>query len=147
MNIHLRKYRSARKGVLKTEAILSMFLLVAAMNVASPMIHRVNMLWKDTQKHQFAINELSNQMDALVSQSPDQVDKALESLEVSEACKETLDEVTLSGSVTSDDLGTRVTLELMWQKMENARPVTLSAWLSDPGEATNPDNSGEGERP
>lgn len=128
--IRNRKNRSTRRaGVLKTEAMLSLFILVIAMNIASPLIHRINLLWMDTQKHQFAINELSNQMDALSNLSAEEVGTAIDSLEVSEAGKKTLGDAKLTGNSTKDELGTRVTLKLSWDERNEGEPIQLSGWI------------------
>ncbi len=124
--------KTCRAGILKTEVMLSLFLLVVAMNIASPLIHRVNLLWMDTQKHQFAINELANQMDALSGTPLHELDEALASLDVSQACKETLSDAQVTGSSKSDQLGTRITLELTWKERKNSDPIRLSAWLMNP---------------
>jgi len=124
------KIRNAR-GVLKTEAMLATVLLVAAMGFASTMIHRINRLWGNAQRHQFAIGELSNQIDSLVRLTPQQASVALDSIDVSQACKETLKDASLSGVIEKDELGNRVTLQLTWIDRKDANPVELSAWIPD----------------
>ena len=115
--------------------MLALVLLVTTMSIASTMIHRINLLWSDAQRHQFAINELSNQMGELVSLSPkDAVDK-LESIDVSAACKDTLDDALLFGELSEDELGTRITLKLSWSDRKNVKPVQLSGWLVKSREA------------
>ena len=121
-------------GVLKVEALLALSLLVVAMNVASPLFHRVNHLTVDTQEYQFAINELSNQIDAIARLSPEQAAEALDLLSASPACKQTLADSSLVGSLSKDDLGTRVTLSLSWQDLDESNPLQLSAWLSSSDE-------------
>jgi len=121
--------RSARQGLLKTEALLAMFLLVGAMSVASSMIHRVNHLWSDSRSYQFAINELSNQLHELTRLTPEAAGENLDSISASEACKETLREPKLTGVLAEDELGARVTLQLTWKDRGEAKPVVLSAWL------------------
>lgn len=123
-------HRSTR-GVLKIEAMVAIVILVAAMGFASTMIHRINRLWTGAQHHQFAISELSNQIDNFARLTPQQAGEALESINVSEACKETLKDASLSGEIIKDELGNRVTLKLTWNERKDANPVELSAWLRD----------------
>lgn len=118
-----------KRGVMKTEAMLATAILLTAMSFASTMVHRINHLWSDAQRHQFAISELSNQVDRLVRLTPEQADEALASIDVSEACKRTLKDASLSGTITKDELGDRLTLRLTWNDRKNANPVKLSGWL------------------
>jgi hypothetical protein len=119
-----------RNGILKTEALLALVVLIAAINFASTLIHRINRLWMDAQGHQFAISELSNHMDGLTRLSPKQAETALESIAVSEACEETLPDAKLSGELLEDDLGTRVILKLSWSGRKFGEPLELSGWLA-----------------
>jgi len=140
-----------KRGVLKTEALLALFMLVATMSIASTMIHHINLLWSDAQRHQFAINELSNQMGELVSLSLKDATDKLASIEVSPACKDTLDDALLFGELSEDELGTRITLKLSWADRKNAKPVQLSGWLAKPksakpDQADQPDQSDGGEQ-
>lgn len=123
--------RRLRRGVLKMEAMLAAVILVAAIGFASTMIHRINRFWSDAQRHQFAISELSNQIDELSRLSPDQATESLKSIEVSQACKETLKDASIVGEVEEDELGNRITLKLSWLDRKGANPVELSAWLRD----------------
>lgn len=119
-------------GVLKMEAMIAAMILVVAMGFASTMIHRINRLWIGAQHHQFAISELSNQIGSITRLTPQQASEALESIDVSEACKETLKDASLSGEINKDELGNRVTLKLTWNERKDANPVQLSAWLRNP---------------
>jgi len=119
------------RGLLKIEAMVAVVILVAAMGFASTMIYRINRLWTGAQHHQFAISELSNQIDNFARLTPKQASEALTSIDVSEACIETLKDASLSGEITKDQLGNRLTLKLTWGERKDANPVELSAWLRD----------------
>ena len=108
---------------------MSMILLVSAMGLASTLIHRVNHLWSDAQNYQFAVNELSNQLQQLVPLSPDDAKDAIDAIAPSDACKDTLREPKLVGVLAEDELGSRVTLQLTWKDRGEAKPIMLSAWL------------------
>lgn len=127
--IRIRTRNRNTRGILKTEAMIATVILVAAMGFASTMIHRINRLWGNAHRHQFAISELSNQIDSLVRLTPQQASDALDSIDVSEACKETLKHASLSGVIAKDELGSRVTLQLTWIDRTDANPVELSAWI------------------
>lgn len=119
-----------KRGILKTEALVAVVVLVAAINLASTMVYRINRLWIDAQGHQFAISELSNQMDGLTRLSPDQATDALESITVSQACADTLGDAELDGELVKDELGTRVVLKLSWSGRKFGDPLELSGWLA-----------------
>ncbi len=119
-----------KRGVLKMEALLALVVLIAAINLASTLIHRINRLWMDAQGHQFAINELANQMDGLTPLNMEQAKNALDSITVSEGCKDTLGDAELSGELLNDDLGTRVVLKLSWSGRKFGEPLELSGWLA-----------------
>lgn len=125
----LLKNQSSRAGLLKVEALLAMLMLVVAMNFAGPMIARINHLWVDTQTHQFAIDELSNQMDVLVQLAPAKVEETLQDLRVSEAFDKAVPGATLTGELSEDQLGQRLTLSLSWIDVADAKPIQLSGWL------------------
>lgn len=139
----LPKNQTARAGLLKADAMLSMLILIVAMNFAAPMIARINHLWSDTQRHQFAIDELSNQMDVLVRMTPAKAATALKDLHVSEAFQKAAPQSTLSGELAADKLGRRVTLSLSWLEVPGAKPVQLSGWLVGKGTHENDDHGGE----
>jgi hypothetical protein len=120
-----------RRGVLKSEALLGMLLLVSAMSFASTLVYRINHLWNDSRSYQFATNELANQLQQLVQLSPEDAAAALKSISPGHACKETLREPKLVGVLAEDTLGTRVTLQLTWKQRGKADPIMLSAWLKN----------------
>ena len=120
-----------RRGFLKTEALLASVILVASLSFASTMVNRINRFWSDAQRHQFAISELSNQIDEFSRLSLDEAAESLKSIEVSEACKETLKDASIVGEIEKDKLGNRITLKLSWLDRKDANPVELSAWLRD----------------
>ena len=132
-----RSRATPHRGILKTEVLLAFALLVSSMGVASTLIHRVNRLWSDAGQYQFAIQELSNQMDELVRLSPDHAEKAVGSISPSTACAKVLREPKVSGEIADDTLGKRITLQLSWKDRKDANPVVLSAWLIDAEQTTN----------
>lgn len=135
MKAKTRSKNFVRRGILKMEVLLAMVVLVAAINFASTLIFRINRLWIDAQGHQFAISELSNQMDSLIHLSPEKAKSALESIAVSEACNDTLGDAKLNGELLKDELGTRVVLKLTWKGRKFGEPVELSGWLTESEES------------
>lgn len=128
-NIRIGHTNRNNRGILKMEVMVATVILIAAMSFASTMVHRINRLWTSAQQHQFAISELSNQVESIVRLAPGKASEALETIDVSDACKETLKDASLSGEIVKDELGNRVTLKLTWNERKDANPVELSAWL------------------
>ena len=81
-------------------------------------------------------------MGELLSLLPKEAIDKLESIEVSTACKDTLDDALLFGEISKDELGTRITLKLSWRDRKDADPVQLSGWLAK----TESDKSDGGEQ-
>lgn len=128
--MHRRSYQrtSRRNGALKIEAMVACVVLIVGMNIASKGIYRINHLWNDTHRYQFAINELSNQMEVITRLTTEQATDAIESLVPSKECIEVLGDPQLKGEIREDELGTRVTLKLSWLKT-HPKPPELSGWL------------------
>lgn len=120
---------SKRSGMLKIEALIAAVVLVAAMNFASMVIHRINRLWDQTHQYQFAINELSNQLESLTNLSREEAAIRLGDLRPSPACQEVLGAPRFETAIDNDELGTRITLKLAWQDPQPNAPQ-LSAWLT-----------------
>jgi hypothetical protein len=129
MNRRLHRQAYQRSGVLKIEAMVACVVLIAAMNFASKGIYRINHLWNDTHRYQFAINELSNQMEVLSRLSKEDASIALESLSPSAECKNVLGSPKLDGETVEDEFGTRVTLKLSWLR-PHPKPPELTGWLA-----------------
>jgi hypothetical protein len=114
--------------------------MVVAMSFASTLVFRINHIWADVQQHQFAISELSNQLDELTRLSKAEAEKRIESLQPSESCRTTLVAPEISGNIQQDDLGTRIDLQINWKRKHVGNPVKLSGWLSSlqVGDTANP---------
>ena len=89
----------------------------------------ISRIWHDTRRYQLAIDELDNQMDRLLVLAPVQRQDALANLKPSTTAQSVLPMVTLAGKQISDDLGSRIHLELNWQRMGIAQPLELISWL------------------
>lgn len=130
-----------RIGMLKVEALIAAVVVVVAMNFVSIAVHRINRLWDQTRQYQFAINELSNQLESLVDLSEKEARKTLGNLKPSDACEEVLGTPRFLTAIDNDELGTRITLTLAWQEIQPNAPQ-LSAWLAD---SSSTDSSETGE--
>lgn len=121
--------RGRRHGVALLETLIAAGAVLTMLGVVAPLVIRSARLWKQTQHYQFATDELSGQMDRLLSMSADDRNDALEQLSVSPAIQDVLHEATLIGKRVSDIDGTRIELSIDWQRVGPAKPITLVAWI------------------
>jgi hypothetical protein len=90
---------------------------------------RSGKLWQDSQHYKLAVDELTNQLELLTLLSETALDEALTNLEVSPAIQATLPNAQLSGRKLDDELGTRVVLEINWDRLGKPEPLRLVGWL------------------
>ncbi len=112
------------------ELIVSSMLMIVIMSFVTTLCFRVNLVWKDIAHHRVAAGELSNQLETLTRLSGDEAESALQSLEASKACQRTLANPTLEGVLLKDELGTRVTIQIDWERRFPGKPIMLAAWLN-----------------
>ncbi len=122
--------RRFRAGMMKMEVFICCFLMTAMMSIATGMVYRINAICKQTERFQFATAELRNELDRVTLLPLKQAQEEIKTMEPSEACRKKLPGATLSGTMSKDDLGARVTLELSWDRTgKDAKPVRLCGWL------------------
>ena len=119
----------ARRGVMLLEVLVAAGLVMTLITVAVPVFLHSARIWKQTQHYQFAVDELSGQMDRLIAMPAGQRESALQTLSVSESIGEVLGEVTLNGNVVDDSDGRRIELSIDWPRIGTPPPVRLVAWI------------------
>ncbi len=110
------------------EAVVSAAMLLVVMSFVTSLLFRVDLVWRDTCSHRAAINELNNHLDYLSMLPPDELPQAIDSLQPSESVARVLDSPTLSGDISTDKLGYRITLLLDWRRPMGGKPVQMVAW-------------------
>ena len=128
--------RCRRHGTTLVELLVSAFLLISVMSFVTTWCFHINTIWKDIGHHRVALCELSNQLEVLTRLNPTQAQEAIDAIEPSSTCARTLKNPELTGNLVEDALGTRVVLQLNWQRRYPGKPVTLAGWLPRPTEAT-----------
>jgi len=118
-----------RRGLSALETLVAATLVLAVIGFIAPLVVQSARIWKQTQHFQFAVDELSGQMDRLIALSSDDRAEAMDRLTVSMAAGEVLDDVTLAGRVVRDDDGRRIILTIDWTRIGNPPPVRLVAWI------------------
>jgi hypothetical protein len=126
----LRKNRGARRASAMTELIVAATLLIAGLSLLGSVAVRTGKLWQDTRRYQLAIDELTNQLERLTSIDDSEIDEQLAKLTVSPAVEDVLPSARLSGRKLSDDNGTRVMLEIEWDRLGTVEPLKLVGWIS-----------------
>ena len=124
------RQRIERSGILKFEILMSCLLMTALMGIATTMVYRINGVWRQGQQFQFAASELANELDRVTRLPREQAEIEIGLLQPSEICQQKLAGANLKGELSEDPLGTRVTLELGWDRTgPAAQPVRLVGWL------------------
>jgi len=130
MNRNVTMRSETRAGLMKMELMVSCLLLTALMGLVGGFVYRVNVVWKQGQHYQFAVGELRNEMARLTVMPREELEKELDAINLSEICKQQLDDANMKGKLSEDKLGTRLTLELNWRRGANpVPPIRLEGWL------------------
>jgi len=107
-----------------------------------PMLRSVHIATRFNEQHQFATQELANQMEQLAALPPGKIDaQYLASLEPSLATQSKLPDVQLTATASPADEGTqKITCELTWNTdmTSQVSPVRLTAWFPAGPAATDP---------
>ncbi len=130
-----QKLRTTRHGLGMTELIVAATLLITALSLLVTLSFRTGKLWQDSRHYQLAVQELTNQQERLTSLDETALDTALTELVVSAAMQNALPNPRLTGKKISDDDGTRVLLEINWDRLGTAHPLSLVGWIAPPAEA------------
>ncbi|MEM9589571.1 MAG: hypothetical protein AAGA03_19970 [Planctomycetota bacterium] len=123
----MKKTRS-RAGSLLIEAIVAAGLLMTTITLVSVLSIQVLGVWKDVRQHRIAVTELSNQLEALTILPADDLSQALSEIQAHATTTEALAELKISGTTSTDQLGTRVTLEISWQRSPHRKSLRLCGW-------------------
>jgi prepilin-type N-terminal cleavage/methylation domain-containing protein len=136
-NSRLQPTQATRRGFSLIELIVAATLLIGAMSIVAPLAVRSARLQQDSQHYQLALDELSNQLERLTGLDADALETALAKLTPSPTVRDVLPHPVLSAETIVDDDGRRLVLQLQWDRVGPARPLTLVAWLDPP--TTNPE--------
>ena len=127
----MRKRNSeTRRGSATIELIVAATLLITGLSLLGTVAFRTGKLWQDTRHYQLAMDELTNQLERLTSLDESEIDEQLAELTVSTAVQDDLPFAKLSGRKFSDENGTRVLLEIEWDRLGSSEPLTLVGWIS-----------------
>jgi len=98
---------------------------------------RSGRLMAETRRHQFAVDELSNQLERLLALDSETLDVAIKTLTPSDEASVALPAAVLSAERIDDSFGERIVLSLTWDRGAVATPIRLVGWIKPtPAEAS-----------
>ena len=118
-----------RRGYAMTELVVAATLLIGILSFVAPLAVRSGRLWQDSRHHRLALDELSNQLERLTSLDEKERDAALAELSVSPQVSTRLPNPVIEAHTIDDSDGARLVLQLQWDRVGPAKPVTLVAWI------------------
>ena len=120
-----------RKGGTLTEVLVAIGVLSTLMTVTLPMSIKLMRFRQVYRQRLLVVEELSNEMDRLTWQSPEQVHAEAGPLELPDELAQHLVDATLTLSLFDEESATRLQLSCSWQdRMGNTvPPVTLTGWV------------------
>jgi hypothetical protein len=118
-----------RRGTTVADLLVAATLLAVMMTTVMTMTVRTGRLRQQTRQQQLALDELSNQLERLISLDADDRKRELASLALSEHLVSLLPGATLTGQSVDDELGTRIELNLRWDQAIQSKPLSLVGWV------------------
>ena len=111
------------------EILVTCVLMITVMGFITTNCVSANRVWKDIGQRRIAVCELSNHLDSITQLNVGQATEAIAALEPSSQCATVLRSPVLAGKLVTDNLGTRIELQLDWKRRFPGKPVILSGWL------------------
>lgn len=117
-----------RAGASSLECVVAFTLLSSALTFAAPLIVKQRRLVNSQREYRLALDEVTNQLERLMTLPSGEVEQAVSQLKLSEFAAMRLPEARLRGELKSVDVGQQVTVSLAWEQ-PTAAPVKLSGWI------------------
>ena len=119
-----------RSGITSVELIISSILLITVISFVTTICFQINLVWKDIHHHRVAMGELSNQLEELTQLSRVSAEEAINDLQPSSVCVRSLRNPVLQGELTDDAFGTRIVLQINWDRRNPGKPIELVGWIT-----------------
>lgn len=113
------------------EIVISATVLLAGIGLMATMIPRIGRCWRESRNYQLATHELANQLEYLTSLDSKELSNALANLTVSEELLDELPDAKLAVEKSSEEFGTRLRLEIRWDRGHDSQPLSMTGWLSE----------------
>ncbi len=142
-NLKLRSEKLAgvqinRSGVLTVELLVTAVALISVITFFTTCSFQIHLVWKDIRHQRIGMEELNNQLESITLLNEAEAQLAIDTLTPSATCENSLQHPELTGSLNQDLLGTRVTLQLNWDKRHPGKPLEISGWIPNTPQKLNP---------
>ena len=121
--------RNRIRGFTNIEVLVSSALVLAAIGTLTSLVPRLGNVWRVSRNDQLATHELANQLEVLTAIPEPQLRQALESLQVSSELMNSLPNALLRHKLLDDENGRRIVLSIEWDRVADAKPISMVAWL------------------
>ena len=143
MRVRMTSRKSClRAGFSLLELMVAGILLAAILASLGPTVYWIQRARRTTEQQQFAMLELSNQMELLFSRKDDLTSAALVELKLSAFAEQHLSEAAFTADLAGSGIDRKVVLSITWldEAGQRVRPLKLSAWL--PAQAGSTETAG-----
>ncbi len=137
-NKKIVELQAKRSGILTVELLVAAVTLLSVITFFTTCSFQIRLVWKDIRHQRIAMEELNNQLESITQLSEGETSTALENLTPSTICKNSLQNPKLTGTLKKDLLGTRLTLQLNWDKRHPGKPLEISGWIRNTPPKVNP---------
>lgn len=117
-----------RTGAMMPDLIVAAILTMALIGTLTTCTIRSGRLMTQTRHQQLALDELSNQLERLLSLNENDRRKAMSDLMPSDEIASALPEASLAAETMDDQQGTRIVLSLDWNHGVPSTPMRLVGW-------------------
>ncbi len=124
--------RHSRHGGTIADLLVAATLLGMLITTLMTLTVQSGRLRQQTRQQQLALDELTNQLQRLLTLDEDKRTSSLEKLESSEEIKSSLPPFTLHAEEFDDKQGKWMQLTLTWHPPRNSPPVSLVGWIDSP---------------
>jgi hypothetical protein len=116
-------------GVTLVELIVAATLVVSGLTVIGRLSVSTGRMWQQTRFEQFALEELSNQLEHLLALPAEQRDVALSQIVPSDLAISRLPDPVITSRLLGDQAGQRIELQISWNRVGPAKPMSLVGWI------------------
>jgi hypothetical protein len=118
-----------RSGITSLEIVVASGIILATASLLTTLSFKCGMIWRDVSAHRLAVAELSSHLEKLTVLDREELAEQLVELKLSKLCQKRLKNAAIAGSLSEDNLGVRIRLQLDWDRGHASKPVSLTGWL------------------
>lgn len=118
------------RGLIQIEVVVAALLLSAVITGVVGLNYRLLGVAKDTKHYQLALHEAANQIVLLSAGGLDGLDQRISEIKLSEDVAKALPDAKLDVQRIDDQTGTKVLVQIHWQRPAMPTSVELTGWVS-----------------